>query len=376
MRKLTIAGIALVVAAVVWGACAYWNVGGQRQLFHDEGRHFLNDYYMPWKCANEGYRQPPELEYTAPDGQRLTMFARDRCYPAFAILPHRLLPFSVAGGIAYSLSGGVILLLALVMIAKGRLWPLVLAGSMPFIHALERGNSAWFCAVAIAVFLAWWDDESKGRRTVAAVCLAVAALLKITPAALGLLYLFPRERGKGLDLTSMSVAAGTAVVLFVLPWLAMPNGFSDIPLFLAQARENGIHHIQFADFGLIQLWRAVRVMLGQELARPWSGMIAVSSVSQAIGFAALVFGAFRRRYVLMVGGLLLAAGNMHYYGALYLLPVFVLEVSRGEKEISWTRLLLWAALLCPFRFAFMGHGVNFVLGNLAVMALMGRDALE
>lgn len=375
-RPIAIFGVFLVLAAVVWGACAYLDIGGQRQLFHFEGRHLLSDYYMPWKCANEGYAQPPELEYTAPDGRTLVMSARDRCYPAFALLPFRVLPYSVVGGMTYSLVGAAFLLFALVMIAEGRPWPLLLVGAMPFLYSVERGNPVWFCAAGIAVFLAWWDDESKVRRTIAAVCLAAAALFKVSPIVLGAVYLFPRARDGRRDWTSMSVAAVAAVVFFVLPWLAMPNGFADIPVFLTQARENGTHHVLFCDFGLVQIWRTIRVIRGQILDQPWPGLTAVTFVSQTIGILAVFLGAWKRRYVLLVGGLLLAAGNMRYYGSLYLLPVFVLMVLRQREAITVAQFALWAVLFCPLQLPIMGHGANFVLGNLALLGLMALDARE
>ena len=55
-------------------------------------------------------------------------------------------------------------------------------------------------------------------------------------------------------------------------------------------------------------------------------MKAVAILSQLIGVAVLVVGAKRRDYLLMVGGMLWAAGNMYYYAMLYLLPVLVIEL--------------------------------------------------
>ena len=107
-----------------------------------------------------------------------------------------------------------------------------------------------------------------------------------------------------------------------------------------------------------------------------------------IGVAVLVVGVKRRDYLLMVGGMLWAAGNMYYYAMLYLLPVLVIELfSRVERvegeEVKvkaegeerkwwiWIELGLWLALLSPLQVVVLGHSANQVIGNVALMGLMG-----
>jgi hypothetical protein len=110
-------------------------------------------------------------------------------------------------------------------------------------------------------------------------------------------------------------------------------------------------------------------------------MKAVAILSQLIGVAVLVVGAKRRDYLLMVGGMLWAAGNMYYYAMLYLLPVLVIEMfSRKERKdrkdgnekgsLMWIELGLWLALLCPVQLVLLGHSANQVIGNVALMGLM------
>ena len=107
-------------------------------------------------------------------------------------------------------------------------------------------------------------------------------------------------------------------------------------------------------------------------------MKAVAILSQLIGVAVLVVGAKRRDYLLMVGGMLWAAGNMYYYAMLYLLPVLVIELfsrvdcEEGEerKWWIWIELGLWLALLSPLQVVVLGHSANQVIGNVALMGLM------
>ena len=375
MRKLTIAGIALVAAAVVWGACAYWNVGGQRKLFVAEGELFLNDYFMPWKCAHEGFRQSaPDIEYESPDGRTLRMGSVDRCYPAFALLPYLALPYSLGAAVAFSAVCAGLFLLSLVIVGRGSAGFLALAGSMPFIFTVERGNPVFISAACVGLFLAWWDSESRRRRIVAALCLAVATVMKISPVLLGLLYLFPREKRTPRDWTSVFIAASTVVVLFLVPWMAMPGGFSAIPEFVENAHAHSDYIRQFADFGFISAWRALRLALGLDVHAPWAGMTSVAVLSQIAGVVSVCLGAWKRNHVLLVGGLLMAAGNMYYYGALYLVPVFVLRVMQGR--LDWIEWILWTMILCPLQIVVIGFSANDVLCNFAVLALMGLSVLE
>ena len=142
-----------------------------------------------------------------------------------------------------------------------------------------------------------------------------------------------------------------------------------------------------SDVGLVELWRTVRIVMGQSVQEVWPGMKAVAILSQLIGVAVLVVGAKRRDYLLMVGGMLWAAGNMYYYAMLYLLPVLVIELfGRGDRvegeEVKvkvkgeegkwwiWLELGLWLALLSPLQVVVLGHSANQVIGNVALMGLM------
>ena len=73
---------------------------------------------------------------------------------------------------------------------------------------------------------------------------------------------------------------------------------------------------------------------------------------------------------------------------LYVLPVLVIELfSRGDRvegeEVGvkaegeerkwwiWIELGLWLALLSPLQVVVLGHSANQVIGNVALMGLMG-----
>jgi hypothetical protein len=313
---------------------------------------------------------------------------RDKVYPKIALLPVAPFPVTRVGGYLWSALAGVIFLASLCLV--GRSWkPILLALSMPFIFNLERGNPVWLSAAAVGVFLAWWDDECEWKSMVAAGCLAVAAAMKIVPCVLGIIY-FTKWRWKPVLFSGAFAAA-----LVFVPWFFDRDGFAALAAMVRNASEHSEFVLRSSDFGLVELWRTARVVLGLDVTSPWPGMMVVARLSQLLGLVALMLGAKRRDYLLMVGGMLWAAGNMYYYAMLYLLPVLVIElfgrgegerwrsggvVSGGVEELSrvegkrWRNgieVVLWLALLSPLQVVVLGHSANQVIGNVALMGLMG-----
>lgn len=394
-------GYSLIALFAVWAVCAALGVLGQRKLFYEEFGEELYDFWMPRMCLEQGYvghperyqglvdakkREPIIIDdidvlwsdwYT--DGEKTWFITgwRDRVYPLFGILPLKPFPATRFGGYLWSGVAGLVFLASLCLISKSW-WPLLLACSMPFLFNIERGNTTWLSAAFAGVFLAWWDDEKDWKQLAAAVCLAVAGGLKVTPFALGLIY-FTKWRWRPVLLCGFL----SAVFVFV-PWMFMSDGLAEFSAMIRNAAAQSQFMQRGSDIGLVQLWRTFRVVAGQYVNEVWPGMKAVAILSQLIGVAVLVVGAKRRDYLLMVGGMLWAAGNMYYYAMLYLLPVLVIELSTHKTSLRTLRLsasalkdpetlslLLWLALLSPLQVVVLGHSANQVIGNVALMGLMG-----
>ncbi len=266
---------------------------------------------------------------------------------------------------------GIVLLAFLCLIAKSW-WPLVFGLSMPFIFNFERGNTTWLSAAFLGMFLAWWDDEKEWKRMVAAACLAVAGAMKVTPFAMGVIY-FTKWRWRPVLLCGF-----LSVVFVFVPWFFMQDGLAELSAMIRNAAAQSQFMQRASDVGLVELWRTVRIVMGQSVQEVWPGMKAVAVLSQLIGVVMLVVGAKRRDYLLMIGGMLWAAGNMYYYAMLYLLPVLVIELfGRGDRVEGeewkwwiWIELGLWLALLSPLQVVVLGHSANQVIGNVALMGLM------
>ncbi len=407
MNKANTIFAALVGLFMIWAACAVLGVFGQRKLFYEEGKEELYDFWMPRMCLEQGYvghqeqyqgwldvrhKKPIVLDdrdvvwsdwYTNGNETKFITGWRDKVYPKVALWPVAPFPATRAGGYAWSVIAGLVLLGAMCGVTKS--WkPLLLAMSMPFLFNLERGNPVWLSAACVAVFLAWWDDECEWKSMVAAVCLGIAGAMKIAPCVLGVLY-FTKWRWKPVLLSAF-----TALALMFVPWVFDRDGFAAFAVMMRNASEHSTYVLRASDFGLVELWRTYRVVFGQFVDEPWPGMMIVARISQLIGLSVLVVGVRRRDYLLLIGGMILAAGNMYYYAMLYFLPVFVLEwlaVSSGERAGSGQRLavsgmclvaceaVLWLALLSPLQLVLLGHSCNQVIGNLSLLSLMSLRVL-
>ena len=395
---------------VLWAGSAALGLFGQHKLFYEEGSEELYDFWMPRMCLEQGYVGHPEQYegfvdvrkgkpivvddrdvvwsdwYTDGSEKLFITGWRDKVYPKIALLPVAPFPATRVGGYLWSALAGVIFLASLCLV--GRSWkPILLALSMPFIFNFERGNPVWLSAACVGIFLAWWDDECEWKSMVAAGCLAVAAALKIVPGVLGIIY-FTKWRRKPVLFSGAFAAA-----LVFVPWFFDRDGFAALGAMVRNASEHSEFVLRASDFGLIELWRTARVVLGLDVTSPWPGMMVVARLSQLFGLVALIFGAKRRDYLLLVGGMMLLAGNMYYYAMLYVLPALVIDLfSRGEggegEEFSrvervdrvegeerkwwiWIELGLWLALLSPLQVVVLGHSANQVIGNVALMGLMG-----
>ena len=71
-------------------------------------------------------------------------------------------------------------------------------------------------AAAVTLFVAWWDAPSPCRRAVAAVALAVAAVLKVSPTFLAGLYLVRWWTAQEVEVRRESLRAGALFLVVAL----------------------------------------------------------------------------------------------------------------------------------------------------------------
>ncbi len=82
--------------------------------------------------------------------------------------------------------------------------------TLPAVFCLERGNSVWLCVAFTMIFVNWYDSPQKMERGAAILSLAIAAAIKIYPAAFGLLLIRHKKWKEALE----AIIAG-ALVMFV-----------------------------------------------------------------------------------------------------------------------------------------------------------------
>ena len=146
----------------------------------------------------------------------------DVCNPALPMLLVRLFPATFGGGLAATLVGAFAYLAAAVLYLRRRSggatpWSVAaLAATLPFLFAVQVGNVILYAAAAGVVFLALYDAESRSERIAAALALSFAFAVKISPAALGVLY-FAAWR-KQWRYAALAAAAG--VLLLAVPFAA------------------------------------------------------------------------------------------------------------------------------------------------------------
>lgn len=86
--------------------------------------------------------------------------------------------------------------------------------TLPFIFAVERGNSLLWCVPLTMLFVNNYNKKEKSKRILAIVALALAASMKIYPAFFGILLV--REKKWKEALTAVVVGAITMFAPFLL----------------------------------------------------------------------------------------------------------------------------------------------------------------
>lgn len=157
---------------------------------------------------------------SAPFGTNIYEFSENACFPPLAYLiygflarcvgycaddpadtkAHQFVFYNMTVYILYTVVCIVLIVYAISLFIKKRgfVYQVVLPCALILTYpvsfaAIQRGNSVLLVAPLICIAVAWRNDESKIKRELALVIIAVCAGLKIYPALLGLLYLKERR---------------------------------------------------------------------------------------------------------------------------------------------------------------------------------------
>lgn len=93
---------------------------------------------------------------------------------------------------------------------------IVVALSYPMIFCIDRGNSMLYSVIFVALFLLFYDSDSKKLRFLSYIFLGIASSIKIYPLVFGLLVL--KDGLEKKDMKGTLVLIVTAALIFLLPF--------------------------------------------------------------------------------------------------------------------------------------------------------------
>ncbi len=290
----------------------------------------------------------------------------DICNPPLPMLLVRVFPATFGGGLAATAIGAFAYLAAAAFYLRRRAgiatgWAVVaLAATLPFLFAVQVGNVILYAAAAGVVFLAFCDSESRSGRIAAALALAFAFAVKISPAALGVLY-FAAWR-KQWRYAALAAAAGG--LLLTVPFAAY-GGVAGFAEWLACAAANTEKYEFRNVIGLYGVFYALGRMLGRYPEWYASAHSLVHALSAVMGAGALAMSAWRKavpaeRAFLAAAGMLMLPPTMMIYTLLFVLPAILALPGRAAA-------LTFVALACPLQ-VFVGE--NSLLPLLSAVAFL------
>ena len=263
----------------------------------------------------------------------------DQCYPPLANYWVGLFPESFAGALSCTLIGVLFFIFGFFVfvdryVPRQRLISIAaICSSAPFLFAVTLSNLILYAVGCSLVFFAWHDSNSRVRKFVAAIALAVAAVLKITPALLGLLYL---GRGWRTRIGYAVLSGCAAAFLFAVPF-AFCGGTEAFRAWLENAAMNSSGYGYLNCFGLY----GIVTLLVQSFTMRQLPLVALEvlrTVSSCFGIFVLIRGCVCddgswKRGVSVALGMHFIPPTMMYYTALYVVPFAITGIFHADKRI-------------------------------------------
>ena len=340
--------LVLAFAAVAWLVLYACCPGSeQKGLFFcgGEANHFY-DYFVPRAVAR---MQSPYVQDTYSDMVDLRCVRRIvQCYPALSNYWVGLFPESLNGAVLCSSIGAVVFLFGTIAFFRRHLPESVFVAtalactSAPFVFAVTVGNLILYAAGFTLLFLAWFDSSSRWQRCVAAIALALATALKVTPALLGVLYLGRNARDR---IGYVALAAVAALFFLMVPFLFCGGFFAWLEN--ASMMNNSSEFTSMNCVGLYGLvTMLVRSFTMSFLPSGWERLLHL--LSSCIGVTLLVAGCLSRgdsweRGAAVTLGMMFVPPTMMIYTSLYLIPLAITGMYRSDS-----RLRLASAVYCIF----------------------------
>lgn len=233
--------------------------------------------------------------------------------------------------------------------------------SLPFVFAIERGNSLLQTLLFLLIFLYWYKVEDKKRRYISYVSLGVAAGIKIAPVIFGLLILRRRKwREAGM-------AVAIVAVIFYIPFLFVDGNLgtmlSNIQYTTALAqgsRVNDMGAIQMIGNGVyVNLWNSLDTVGRIWNANLWNVSKSLSVLIMLLSVGVVLFAHKVKEWKLVAVlslVLIMLPGFSGIYCLCYMiLPMvmFFQENHENNTRINYIYIILFLCMFVPvvnFRF--------------------------
>lgn len=253
--------------------------------------------------------------------------------------------------------------------------------TLPAVFCLERGNSVWLCVAFTMIFVNWYDSPKKLERAAAILSLAIAAAIKIYPAAFGLLLI----RHKKWKEARKAIIAGV-LVMFV-PFVFFTKENRSVTLWIS----NIINcNKEFQNNGLgfkLNLSNAMQIV------EAWSGVDLSVLIQVLVGVVLLLncmLVVFDRKMeewkamTLLSLLMILIPGFSWTYTLLFMVVPLVLFLNnKSNAKSSWGYLVLFVLLFAVIpienQFALferINEGYKYQVGISEVMQEFGLLLLE
>ena len=249
--------------------------------------------------------------------------------------------------------------------------------SYPMLFTVERANIILIAAVAVMIFLFYYNSESKVKKEIALISLAFAAGLKLSPALFGILLIYNKDWKAAIR----TIIYG--LLFFFVPFFFFDGGLEVVKGFLnnfglnlelkASVTSLGINGIAKFYYGIV-----VRALTGIYPDTFNENLdTVVSTIKYILTVIILISGFFIKenwKKILNVSIILIIIPDVSVkYCLLYIIPfitVFLKDLENYKKGIGEKLILLSSILICfDYRFVTTSYVNRPDLGLLILLSV-------
>ncbi len=330
----------------------------QFRLFFRDGRDFMADLYNvcfysegfdPYHLTENGLL---EKAYFPISYVFCGILSRFMLFNGYNGSVRSLGTFEILGGVIFMSFMMAALAVCIYAGIKGKVSRKVIAvilllSTGPCIYTIERGNLIFFSVIGSMIFLLTYRSEDRKLREFGYIMLAVAAAFKGFPAMLGILLVYEKRWKEALRLVIYGI------LFAFVPFLFLKGGFSSIPQWLSNMKENTDYYIlRGGDTA------GYKFFILNITKRSTGEYLKVIKASRAVIYAAAVLsmcGAYFIkkewiRVLLIVTLMMMIPDNNAYYSLMYAIPAAVVLLNDEDNGIWITvSLALLAVVLMLWR---------------------------